>query len=436
MPKLTKSIVDRAEVPPKGQAFVWCSEDRGFGVRINASGSRTFIAQGRINGKERRVSIGRPGVFSVDQARAQARELLRAMRLGVDPVEERARKLARGITLRETIADYCTHRRTKNGPLRTRTKADISDHGDRSFADWLDKPITAISRDDCFNRFARLSKTAPSRANQGFIVLRALINFACNRYRTNDAPLMVENPVDVLKHSWHPKNARSERIPNDKVGSVWRMLAKQALEGSEARGMRTAAAYVQFLILTGARSQEGAKLTWNRLSLDGAVPSWHIAAEQSKTGSVRTLPLSSQAVALLRDRPQTQANRYVFAGRGGNGHIGVPQHTWDAVSRVAGLHLSAHSMRRTFTNVCLKLGIEMWKVELLTSHVPTTTTLVHYTDTKDLRETCAGEIQLVGDWIESEAMVAARNSAGPYTGPSSQGRAYDVLTLADKARGT
>src|SRR6266446_708351 len=91
MPKLTKSIVDRAEVPPKGQAFVWCSEDRGFGVRINASGSRTFIAQGRINGKERRVSIGRPGVFSVDQARAQARELLRGMRLGVDPVEEKAR---------------------------------------------------------------------------------------------------------------------------------------------------------------------------------------------------------------------------------------------------------------------------------------------------------------------------------------------------------
>ena len=167
-PKLTKSIVDRAEVPPKGQAFVWCSEDRGFGVRINASGSRTFIAQGRINGKERRVSIGRPGVFSVDQARAQARELLRGMRLGVDPVEEKARKLARGITLRETIADYCTHRRTKNGPLRTRTKADISDHGERSFADWLDKPIAAISRDDCFNRFARLSKNAPTRANQGF----------------------------------------------------------------------------------------------------------------------------------------------------------------------------------------------------------------------------------------------------------------------------
>jgi hypothetical protein len=69
-------------------------------------------------GKERRVSIGRPGVFSVDQARARPKSFLLGMRLGVDPVEEKARKLARGITLRETIADYCTHRRTKNCPLR------------------------------------------------------------------------------------------------------------------------------------------------------------------------------------------------------------------------------------------------------------------------------------------------------------------------------
>jgi integrase len=81
------------------------------------------------------------------------------------------------------------------------------------------------------------------------------------------------------------------------------------------------------------------------------------------------------------------------------------------VSAVAGLHVSAHSMRRTFTNIALKLGIEMWKVELLTSHVPTTTTLVHYTDTADLRETCAREIQELGDWVEAQAAIAARGRA-------------------------
>jgi len=78
----------------------------------------------------------------------------------------------------------------------------------------------------------------------------------------------------------------------------------------------------------------------------------------------------------------------------------------------------------------LKLAVEMWKVELLTSHVPTTTTLVHYTDTKDLRDTCAGEIQhvVVGSslrrWPQS-----GRQMRQPHTEPSRQGCAYDVLTL-------
>jgi integrase len=411
MPKLTKTATERAKTPERGQAFAWCSEDHGFGIRINSSGSRTFIAQGRVNGKVRRVSIGRYGVFTVDQARLQAREILRGMRLGIDPVEEAARTRARGVTLREAIADYCTHRRTKNGPLRDRTKADIVHHGESSFPDWLDKPIKAITRDACLARFSLLSRTAPTRANQAFIVLRALLNFARDRYRANDAPLLNENPVSVLNRAWHPKNARTERIPSDRVGAVWRMLSTQALEGSAAKGVQTAAAIVQFLILTGARWQEAGALTWDCVDLLGKVPSWHIPAHRSKTASSRTLPLASQAAALLRRQPRSQGNPYVFIGRGGSGHIGHPGGTWDTVSAVAGLHLSAHSMRRTFTNMALKLGIEMWKVELLTSHVPTTTTLVHYTDTADLRETCASDIQRLGDRVESQAAIAARGRA-------------------------
>lgn len=411
MPKLTKSIVDRSRIPEWGQSFVWCSEDRGFGVRINASGSRTFIAQGRVNGKVRRVSIGRQGVFTVEQARFHARELLRGMRLGVDPAEEKARKRAHGVTLREVIAEYCEHKRTKNGPLRARTRADIVHHGNSSFSDWLDRPLMTITRDACLKRFTSLSRTAPTRANQAFIVLRALLNFAGNRYRTNDAPMIRENPVSALKGAWHPKKARTERIPFDRIGEVWRMLTRRALEGSAAKGVRSAAGLIQFLILTGARWQESALLTWDCVDLDGKAPSWHIPEHRSKTGGKRTLPLASQAVDVLRAQPHCPRNPYVFTGRNGKGHVGHPAGTWSKVSAVAGLHVSAHSMRRTFTNIALKLGIEMWKVELLTSHVPTTTTLVHYTDTADLRETCAREIQRLGNWVETQAAIAARGRA-------------------------
>ena len=246
-----------------------------------------------------------------------------------------------------------------------------------------------ITRDACACRFAQISKRGPTTANQTIRYLRSVLDYALNRHRVGDESLLRENPVDVLKYSWHATNARSERIPFDRLGAVWKMLVTQARDGNVARGERTAAAFVQFLILSGARRREASELTWDRVDLDGPVASWSIRPFQSKTGTGRIFPLSTQAVAILRSRPRMAGNPYVFASRHGQGHITHPGGTWDAVSQVAGVHVTAHSMRRTFTNTCLKLLIEMWKTEMLTSHVPTTTTLVHYTDTVDLREHCA-----------------------------------------------
>jgi len=116
MPTLTSLRVDRASLPVSGQTFVWCSQDHGFGVRLNASGTRTFVVQGRVDGRERRVSIGRRGVFTVDQARDRAREILRSMRMGIDPVAEKEKQAHMAVTLRQAIADYGANKRTKNGP--------------------------------------------------------------------------------------------------------------------------------------------------------------------------------------------------------------------------------------------------------------------------------------------------------------------------------
>jgi integrase len=165
----------------------------------------------------------------------------------------------------------------------------------------------------------------------------------------------------VFTVAWHPKRARTERIPFDRIGAVWRMLTRQVLEGSAAKGVRSAAGLIQFLILTGARWQESGLLKWDCVVLDGKAPSWHIPEHRSRTGGERTLPLASQAVDVLRAQPHCPHNPYVFTGRNGKGHVGHPAETCSKVSAVAGLHVSAHSMRRTFTNIALKLGIEMWK---------------------------------------------------------------------------
>jgi hypothetical protein len=112
MPRLTDLRVDQAKLPASGQVFVWCSQDRGFGVRLNASGTRTFVVQGRVEGRERRLSIGH-------------RDLL-SMRMGVDPVAEKLRQEHLTVTLRQAMADYCENKQTKNGALKARTQSDIA----------------------------------------------------------------------------------------------------------------------------------------------------------------------------------------------------------------------------------------------------------------------------------------------------------------------
>lgn len=84
--KLTKGYVDRLRPDPK-EVIHWCSEVRGFGVKISPAGRLVFIVQGRVGsaGNAIRITIGAYGVFTVDQAREVAREHLRSMRLGVDP---------------------------------------------------------------------------------------------------------------------------------------------------------------------------------------------------------------------------------------------------------------------------------------------------------------------------------------------------------------
>jgi hypothetical protein len=78
---LTKTAVEGASPPAAGKdkAFYW---DRGpgsvtgFGICVTSSGERTYVAQSRVNGKSRRVTIGKHGVWTVETARKKAQEIL------------------------------------------------------------------------------------------------------------------------------------------------------------------------------------------------------------------------------------------------------------------------------------------------------------------------------------------------------------------------
>lgn len=410
MAKLTKTYIDKIKPPESGYDLHWDEQDRGFGMRVTKDGKRTYIAQGRVNGKEARISIGPHGVFTADQAREVAREHLRSMRQGIDPRAVAKERAAETVSLRDVADAYKRDRQLKDS-----SKAEIERHVTTTFEAWLKKPVASISREAVTKRFNEIKNhglrgdgPAPAQANQGFSILRALMNYAIREYRKPDgSAIITDNPVEVLHKKWATIKAKTTRIPDKKVGAVWLAL-QQWREQAYNRDTLASIDLVTFLLLTGSRIGEASALTWDRVNLDECW--WHIP--DPKNSNPVWLPLSSQAVELLKTRQRVKGSPFVFASWGKCGHIRDPRDTMKKVSEVAGLHLSPHDLRRTFTTIGIaNCGIDLFKVELLTNHVPKSVTERHYLETQKLQYLLP-QVQQIADWIEAQAVVAKAAAKG------------------------
>ncbi|MEM9426089.1 MAG: Arm DNA-binding domain-containing protein, partial [Pseudomonadota bacterium] len=146
--KLTRTAVDRIEPAPGKQKLVWDTEIRGFGIRISPGGAKAYIMQRRVNGTERRVTIGRADVISAEAARKKALSLAAQFLDGKDPVVEKRRQRARSVTLREAFEDYIAAPKKKGGgrgaPKKARTVADIRNVM-AYFDGWLDLPASEVT---------------------------------------------------------------------------------------------------------------------------------------------------------------------------------------------------------------------------------------------------------------------------------------------------
>ena len=410
--KLTKTTVEALPVPDTESTIFWDDELSGFGVRVWSSGKRSYIVQGRANGKSRRVVIGQHGkplsdssTLTSDKARKIAMGLIADFSKNTDPVIERQAKKTLAVTLQEVCDIYIKERRTaKGGELTPRTKRDIQRHLKASFADWADKPVASITRDMCSARFTEMTSAGPTQANQGFRILRALLNYAREAYRPDGLPILIENPVSVVsgKKMWNPNNAKNGRIPLEQVGAVWNLLQHRSHSDEVIATGKTGADIVLFLMLTGCRWSEAAQLTWDRVNLSAGT--WHIP--DPKNHNEVTFPISAPLLALLTNRPHVKGNPYVFQGRGGVGFVNDGRFTMIAVSELAGLHLTPHDMRRTFMAIGIKCNIEMWKLKLLTNHISKgDVTLDNYTETSDLRY-LSGEAETIAAWIVAQGKIA------------------------------
>lgn len=410
--KLTKGYVDRVKPGPKDKLH-WDTEVKGFGLRVCAGGKLTFVVQGRVNGsgKEARLTIGSYGVFTVDQARDVAREHLRSMRLGIDPRDVRRQDEAAKVTLRQVADAYFA----RPGMLKESTKTEMERHVSKVFEAWEHKAIASITPADCRKRYEELATKglrgkgpAPTQAAIAMVTLRTLINFAINEYKQLDGkPIIDHNPVAILKKDLRPSPPRTRHVDRRNVGKFWNLLT-EARVAPKNRDALAGIDLVMFLMLTGARRNEGAALTWDRVNIDDDDPTncWFFLPDPKNRHAV-TIPLSSQAVAVIKSRKPVKDNPYVFASRSKTGHIKDTRAPLEQLSKKIGMdRLSAHDLRRSFVIMGVKAcRLDLAKLELLTNHVPQSITSRHYLASSDLRD-FHPEVQAIGNWIEQQALIA------------------------------
>lgn len=423
MAKLTKTFVDKVAAPASGYVIHWDDRVPGYGLRVTSGGARSFVAQGRVNGKAVIVTIGRYGLYTEDQARSLAQKTLQQMREGTDPRDVKREEVAAKVTLQQVCDAYTS----RPGKLKASSADEMKRHVAKVFAAWKDKPIASITRDMVKDRHAELvekglngKKGAPASANASMVTLRILFNFAMDEYRRADGKAIIDhNPVGALKHHWAKLGTRTERyIDKGKVGAVWCKL----MEARSTPRSRDALAGIDltiFLLLTGARRDEAAALTWSNVHIedDPAKCWWHL--DDRKRGDPIWLPLSSQAVALLKLRPRQKLedgkeSPFVFPSWGKTGRIMDARSAMETVSEVAGKHLSLHDLRRTFTNIAMReCRIEKFRTDMLTGHKPAQedVTARNYLDLAHL-DWLHPEVQQIGDWIEAQGKVAAAQASG------------------------
>lgn len=417
MTRLTKEFIDKVPLPAKGNKVYWDDQLKGFGLRVTAAGKKVFVVMGRVKGEQVGITIGPYGVWTVDLARngetrktpdnsieivrPGAKQLLNAMQAGIDPREERRKQEVSEVTLRKVADAYVA----RPGKLKESSKGEIERHVATTFEAWADKPINAITEDDCRKRYHELltkglrgKAPAPGQANQAFSVLRALINYAARQYK-----VVTDNPVKSLKDDWVELQPRTRFIDSSKVGAVWHALTTSRAVAYN-RDTLASIELVMFLLLSGARLGEARSLTWDRVNFDEGW--WHIPDPKNKNPV--WLPLSSQALQLLKNRPRVKGSKFVFTSWGEAGHIKDPRDTMTkTVSTAAGTKITPHDLRRTFTAIGFQnCGVDLFKLELLTNHVPKGVTAKHYLQTQRLQYLLP-EVQRIGDWIEAQGKAAA-----------------------------
>lgn len=356
MPKLTKRAVDALQ-PQATDYFVWDSEIVGFGIRVMRSGAKTYQAQYRKGGRTRRVSLGRHGNITPDQARLKAREVMGLVAKGENPAEEISQHRRA-----PTVAALCD--RFFESHVHERCKPSTQAEYKRALELFIKPALGAfkvvdVERKDIADLHHK-HRATPYQANRTLGVLSKMFNLAEVWGLRPDG----SNPCRHVPKYREEKRARYLTGPElQRLGAT---LSAVAAEGSETPYIVAA---FRLLILTGCRLGEIQTLKWDYITPRG------MELPDTKTGA-RRIPLPQAAREVLAALPHVPGNPYVIVGKVEGQHATDFQHPWRRIRARASLDdVRIHDLRHTYASDAVSSGMPIQMVGRLLGHTQLQTTM-------------------------------------------------------------
>lgn len=422
--KLTKSVIDKIPLTELGQRFYWDSDLAGFGLRVGTN-TKSYFAEGRVQGKTVRFTIGKHGVYTAEEARGKARAALQKMAEGTNPNDTKRYEKAKGVTLGEAFDDFLLSRKGLKartiydykrlmGLLPESTKKNPRKKAGY-LADWKDKALTSITKDMVERRHAKLGEASPAQANLSMRFLRAVFNFAAGKYEDSKGqPIILENPVKRLSQTeaWYRVERKKTVIKAHDLKAWYEGVIKL---GATDKG-ETVRDYLLLLLFTGLRRQEGAQLPFPGIDFKART----ITVLDTKNRDDHVLPMSDLVIALLSARRESVKGDFVFPGEGKGGYLVEPRKQMDKVAKVSKVNFTLHDLRRTFATIAESLDISAYAIKRLLNHkMPGDVTAGYIvTDVERLRE----PMQKITDFI---AKTVGIKDSTPIEMPQKQGKRKD-----------
>jgi integrase len=377
--------------PGAKQSIFWDGKTPGLGLRVTASGAKSYIFQTELHGKTLRLTIGDQRAWSISDAQAEAARLKVKTDQGIDPrqevAEEKAAKQAAEETkkaqeTRETVTvanawnDYIEAMQFTWGALHLHDHMRAMQSGGekRTRSNKLTEPGTLASlatvrlvdlTNERLIAWAKVEGTKrPARARNARTLLSTFLNW-CIAHPIYGM-IVTTNPAqnkEIKKYLGKPV-AKNDALQREQL-AVWFNAIKQIQNP-------VIAAYLQTLLLTGARPNELITLQWEDVDFQ-----WCNMTIRDKVEGLRVIPLPPYVSYLLGILPRR--NEWVFSSlTSASGHLVEPRIAHDKACAVAGLDVTLHGLRRSFASLCEWIEMPAGIAAQIQGHKPQGVREKHY----------------------------------------------------------